>query len=352
MDFQLYLYLLCKLFRMSNQTPWWRKELFFQATLIVVVFLFYSFDRDDPLIELTKFAFFSSYVVASMLINYALLDRFLYRKKYLWFFIWMTVILISVIAVEELVWEKLFYPDTRGKNFSNVIYTMLDVLPPIMILSGFKLAWDAISRQKELDEVKLRAKESELQHLKSQINPHFLFNNMNNLYALAIEESPKTPTVILALSDFLRYTLYDCNAEYVSINKEIEHLRNFIDLNQLQMEGRGKVRFEHNLLGAGYRIAPLLLLVFIENAFKHSTSSQTRDIEIYIDLEVKEDGRLHFVCKNSFQAESNIVSLSKGIGLANVRKRLNLLYSGDHDLSISRNDNEFKVDLKIKLTRR
>lgn len=327
----------------------WPSELLFQLVLIVIVFLFYSFDKNDPLIEEHEIVFFLPYVIAAMVVNYVLLDRFLYKKNYIAFFFWFFVLISLVIVIEEGLLEKIYYPDTRGKHIPNIFFNLLDVLPPIIILSGFKFAWDAVIKQKELDEVKLQAQEGELQLLKSQINPHFLFNNLNNLYAHAIENSSKTPEIILALSDFLRYTLYECKAKYVSIDKEIEQLGNFIHLNEMHLEGRGKVTFSSEIEGSGFKIAPLLLMVFVENAFKHSTSSQTDDIEIKVFLKVNSTGQLHFECSNSFQEQSNTENLSKGIGLKNVKKRLSLLYPKRHILKINSEEELFKVSLDIQL---
>ncbi len=345
----LYLYLLDKAFIMFKIQYRWSKELLFQLVLIFIVFLFYSFDKNDPLIEEHEIVFFSTYVTAAMIVNYILLDRFLYKKKYIGFFFWFFVLISIVIVIEEGVLEKIYYPDTRGKYIPNIFFNLLDVLPPIIILSGFKFAWDAVIKQKELDEVKLKAQESELQLLKTQINPHFLFNNLNNLYAHAVEKSGKTPEIILALSDFLRYTLYECKARYVSINKEIEQLENYIQLHEMHLEGRGKVSFTSDIDGPGFQIAPLLLMVFIENAFKHSTSSQSDSIEIDIDLRVNNNGQLTFACSNTFQEQSNTESLSKGIGLKNVKKRLNLLYPKQHELIINSEKELFKVNLEIQL---
>ena len=327
----------------------WSTELLFQLILIIIVFLFYSFDKNDPLIEEHEIVFFSTYVAAAMVVNYILLDRFLYKKNYIGFFFWFFVLISAVIVIEEGVLEKIYYPDTRGKYIPNIFFNLLDVLPPIIILSGFKFAWDAVIKQKELDEVKLKAQESELQLLKTQINPHFLFNNLNNLYAHAVEKSNKTPEIILALSDFLRYTLYECKARYVSINKEIEQLENYIHLHKMHLEGRGKVSFTSDIQETGFQIAPLLLMVFIENAFKHSTSSQSDSIEIAIHLTVNTKGKLTFECSNTFQEQSNTESLSKGIGLKNVQKRLNLLYPKQHTLTITDQKELYQVFLEIQL---
>ncbi len=326
------------------------KELLFHSVVYFIVFLFSSFDRNNPQIEFNELVFFLNYACAASLINFYLFPRFFYQKKYLQFTIYVLLLLTAVLLIEELVIEKIFFPDTRGSRFSNVLYTLIDIIPPIIILSGFKFAWDAVARQKQLDELKIMVKESELQFLKTQINPHFLFNNLNNLYALAVEESKKTPEIILALSSLLRYMLYECKAAYVPLSKEIEQLQNFIDLGEMQIEGRGAVRFTNTIpTEQTFKIAPLILVVFIENAFKHSTSSTTDAIAINIDVSMSTEGTLQFLCKNTFQQVSNTASLSQGIGLQNVKKRLDLIYPNRYQLDISNTETEFTVQLELQL---
>lgn len=327
------------------------QELLFQVLLMLLVFLFFSFDKKDPLIELHEIVFFLNYLVAALIIGYVLLPRFIYRKKYMSFLIYFSMLIAFVIIIEEGVLERIFFVDTKGQNFSELIYNLLDVLPPVIILSGFKLAWDATIKQRQLEELKLRAQESELQFLKSQINPHFLFNNLNNLYAYSLENSPKTPEIILELSSILRYMLYECHEKYVSLHKEIENLRDFIELQKLQIEGRGKIEFRVDDLSAGYQIAPLILVVFVENAFKHSSSSQTSSIVIDIELRVDKNGKLIFTCVNTFNEHSNLDSLSKGIGLENVRKRLEIIYPKLHELKISQSNGLYEVVLTIDLSK-
>lgn len=326
------------------------RELLFHTVVYFIVFLFSSFDRNNPQIEFNELVFFLNYACAASLINFYLFPKYFYKKKYLQFSIYVILLLTAVLLIEELVIEKIFFPDTRGSNFSNVLYTLIDIIPPIIILSGFKFAWDAVARQKQLDELKIMVKESELQFLKTQINPHFLFNNLNNLYVLAVEESKKTPEVILALSSLLRYMLYECKAAYVSLIKEIEQLENFIRLGEMQIEGRGTVTVTNSITKKdNYNIAPLILVVFIENAFKHSASSTTEAITIAIDLSITTEGTLKFLCKNTFQKESNTSSLSQGIGLQNVKKRLDLIYPDQYQLDISNTEMEFRVQLELQL---
>jgi len=265
------------------------------------------------------------------------------------FFILVFLVITAVILIEELILERIYFPDTRGSRFPGVIFTLSQVLPVIIILSGFKFAWDALKRQKEVEELKAAVKDSELQFLTSQINPHFLFNNLNNLYAYAVENSPKTPDIIMELSSVLRYMLYECKEKYVPLSKEVRQLENFVKLNQLQIEERGNINFTCPERKSDYQIAPLILIVFIENAFKHSSASMSSDIQIDINIQLSEDGVLHFCCKNSFQPTTNTDKLSRGIGLQNVKKRLDLLYPDAHDLDIRESNNQYTVKLELQL---
>ncbi len=332
---------------MSVRSPY--LELLFQVVLHLVVFVFYSFDKHEPRIEVQEVAFFINYAIGAFIINYVLL-RYFYAKQYLLFVCLLFLVLTGVILAEEFFLEKIFYPKSRGLVFNGYFMTLLDVIPVITILSGFKFAWDAIRIKKEVDVLKETVRESELQFLKSQINPHFLFNNLNNLYSYAIEQSPKTPTIILELSAVLRYMLYECKEKYVPLTKEIEQLKNFTKLNQLQIEERGEVHFNARHIKEGYKIAPLILSVFIENAFKHSTASQSDQIFIDISIQLSNSGELFFVCKNSFLPQSNTDNLPHGIGLKNVKKRLQLLYPDAHQLDITSENNEFIVQLSLQLS--
>ena len=326
------------------------KEVFFQLLLHIVLFIFFSFDRHNPGIQNHQIAFFINYAIAAFIINYVLLPRFFYQKKYITFFIFLIVIIAGIILMEEFVLEQIYFPDSkRSKYFPGIFYSLLDVMPVIVILSGFKFAWDASKKQHEVDLLKALIKESELQFLKSQINPHFLFNNLNNLYSYAIDNSPKTPNIILELSSVLRYMLYDCKEKYVPLSKEIEHLQNFTKLHELQIEDRGNVTFKTENISSGYVIAPLILTVFLENAFKHSTASQSEDISIDIAIKVTEQGSLQFECINSFRPTTNTDDLSHGIGLQNVKKRLEILYPDAHDLSIEETDTLYSVRLELQL---
>lgn len=326
-----------------------KKELAFQVVLLILVFLFYSFDREKPGFRAHQLAFFSTYVIASAIIGYWLMPRFLYKRKYWQFFGFVFLVVAVVILLEELLLEQIFFAGTRrARSFPGVIFSLLGVLPVITILSGFKFGWDALRKQEQIEALKSTVQESELQFLRSQINPHFLFNNLNNLYSYALEGSSKTPEIILELSGLLRYMLYECKEKFVPLQKEIEQLHNFIKLSKLQIENRGKVHFDAHDIETGYKIAPLILIVFIENAFKHSQAGQTKNIKIDIKLHMK-NNMLHFDCTNNYEPTEGLDAVDTGIGLQNVQKRLQLLYPNRHHLQIQEDGTSYKVNLSMEL---
>jgi len=187
---------------------------------------------------------------------------------------------------------------------------------------------------------------AELQLLKAQVHPHFLFNTLNNIYSFSLENSPKTPGLILKLSSLLSYMLYDCKAEEVLLEKEVEIMKNYIDLEKERYGN--KIEISWNIEGEikDKYIAPLLLLPFLENAFKHGTSEQLEKPWLSVDMSVKQDV---VRCKIA-NSKNEFVPLSKnGIGIQNVKKRLEFLYPGKYELKMNDEGNFFVVSLLVEL---
>lgn len=337
---------------MGSQKKTVKKEWIFQLIVHLLVFHFVIMDHEKGQLKYELYWyqlwFFFNYIWANLLISYVFLPKFFYRKKYLQFGLYSLIVLVGVLFIEEFIIDPLIFPDTRLADLKGVLLSSGKILSVLVALVGTKIAWDSIQRQRELDELKIMVKESELSFLNSQINPHFLFNNLNNLYSYAVEKSPKTPEIILGLSAVLRYMLYECRETTVLLRKEIDHLLNFIQLYELQIEGRGTVEFDIKNIEDSFRISPLILNVFVENAFKHSQSGQSGQIKIAISIRVSESGQLTFICQNNFHP---VDSPNKGIGLENVKKRLNLLYPKQYELKIDQTKDEFYVCLKIKLSK-
>jgi LytS/YehU family sensor histidine kinase len=196
--------------------------------------------------------------------------------------------------------------------------------------------------------VQLRSEklETELKFLRNQTNPHFLFNALNNIYTLTLIKSEKAPDYLLILSDMLRYMLYECNAPRVKLEKEIGYIRHFIDLNLLK-DSRGlNVHFACEEIPENLEIAPMLLIPLVENAFKHSKFEDKAKGWIDINLQVSGES-LHLNVRNSLPGNAHTTDKTGGIGLANVRRQLELIYPNESDLTVEEQDQIFSVTLNI-----
>lgn len=201
-----------------------------------------------------------------------------------------------------------------------------------------------IRNNKIIAEEKLQ---TELRLLKSQINPHFLFNALNNIYSLAYTKSKRAPESILKLSDMLRYVIEDCSREYVTLNSEVEYIGNLIDFYKMKSPGERNVKFTYKIENPDTQIAPLLFVPFIENAFKYSRIEE--DVNGYIIIALEEAGRrLSFTAANSVFAERKILKGS-GQGISNVRQRLEIIYPGRHSLKFEGDELNFNVWMDLEL---
>lgn len=207
-----------------------------------------------------------------------------------------------------------------------------------------------LEQKKLATEIKL--KEAELKLLKAQIHPHFLFNTLNNLYGLTLEKSELAPDLVLRLSDLLDYMLYRCNQPKVSLKNEIENLQNYIQIEQLRYGPKLNLDFQLKGDPDSMEISPMLLLPFVENAFKHGTSKQVSNPFVKIILNIQDED-LSFEIENSktiFSEEEE--NYTQGIGLENVKKRLELLYPEKYKLRILPEETTFKVEFEIKLNKK
>jgi len=202
-----------------------------------------------------------------------------------------------------------------------------------------------IIRNKKMMEEKLQ---TELQLLKAQINPHFLFNALNDIYSLTYLKSEKAPESVLKLADMLRYVLDDCSLEKVPLQGEITYMENLIDFYQMKSPGKRKISFTQVVENKDILIAPMLFIPFIENSFKYSRIEEDKKGSILINLQ-ETSGMLSFTIENSIFQSRAILSGSKK-GIANVKQRLEIIYPGKHTLIMNEKDDGYYVNLEIKLT--
>ncbi len=272
-------------------------------------------------------------------------------SRYLLTFVPVFVVLsILFLKGKQAVLAYYLYPDTwmYSTRFAvNVITSAFFAVVCVGLLRFVEDYFELEARRKELENQQLT---SELQFLRAQVNPHFLFNTLNNLYYLAVNQSGRTPEVIAKLSGMMRYMIYESNHPRVPLDKEIEYIENYLSLERLRLEDNVPITFEVNGHTAGVRIAPLILITFLENAFKHGVSSSAEAPWITVQLDLEHGSCVYRVANGKLKQESKTLHDKSGIGLQNVRRRLALTYPDRHYLRITDTDERYEVVLKLDLT--
>jgi len=206
----------------------------------------------------------------------------------------------------------------------------------------------ALKTNSRLQKVQQEKTDTELVYLRSQINPHFLFNTLNLIYSLTIKKTDEASEAVVKLANMMRYVLYDSDKHYVLLQQEISYIKNYIELQQTRFENAVEVSFDiSGEIKAGQKIAPLIFIPFVENAFKHGVNAEKNSI-IKIHIDVKDES----VSLAVYNRKVNTTVINKdegGVGLTNTKNRLHLLYLGKHELKIENNDKDFSVYLKLYL---
>jgi len=286
-----------------------------------------------------------------------LIPKFFFKKQQIPFSIISVVLLLAypilVFLERRFVIEPYIFSYPEPYSLYNFLTAILVFIAGTFPLAGIKIssfikkeALHHTRMEHDKLETELKLREAELKLLKGQIQPHFLFNTMNNLYSLSLEKSPKTSEVIIKVSDLLRYIIYDCNTEKVSLEKEIEFLKNYIDLEKLRYDKSLKLKAVFNGVTSNKFIAPMILNTFIENSFKHGASKDPENPRIDINLTINDDW-LNFTVFNSKTTDEE--KSPTGIGIENAKRRLQLIYPTRHSLEIVSNRNTFNVFLEIQL---
>ncbi|MEO8173242.1 MAG: sensor histidine kinase [Sediminibacterium sp.] len=268
-------------------------------------------------------------------------------------FTW-TVAALIVSALSCLVLIGLFI--TRMLKHTEFNFFLFTVIC-IFLLSAIVAAIITLLRARVKENIRqtetaLSQSKTELQLLQSQLSPHFLFNTLNNLYGLSISDHSRIPVLLLKLSELLRYSVYDAKEIFVPLQDEIQYLENYIEFEKIRLGERLSLScFFGQVSDPSIVIAPMLLVVFVENAFKHSKNNYSQNIYIEMNFEITA-GKIIFFIKNSFKPGLTVISINKkhsGFGLESVRKRLELLYKQKHTLEIITSDHYFTVKLTLDI---
>jgi sensor histidine kinase YesM len=275
------------------------------------------------------------------------IPKFFYKRKYKEFAL---ANFLSFICIVFITWLSLFQL-IKQSNFNLSGHLLFNVFFFLFFLAAStayrmirdRTKADRIAREKENENLK-----TELSLLRSQASPHFMFNVLNNMVAMARKKSELLEPSLLKFSSLMRYMLYEADEEKVLLEKEIEYLHSYIDLQQQRFGKNVQVNVNFDAVDGNYEIEPMLLIPFVENAFKHGTGMIENAV---IDVQLKaENGNLNFNVKNKYDPASvEIKDKTSGIGLTNVKRRLNLLYGNKHKLTITPKDNWFTVSLQLNL---
>lgn len=285
-----------------------------------------------------------------------LIPKLLFKEKYLRLAIMSLITMILAGFIQRALVYISFIPllgvsDQKATLFdiTEILNHVLNINSVVIIPFAIKLYSYSLEKENSILTLSQEKMKAELQFLRCQIQPHFLFNVLNDLYSMALKKSDNTPEVILKLSELMRYMLQESTEDLVSVEKEVNYIRNYIELERLRYGKRFDVNFKVNGDTIGNNITPLLLLPFVENAFKHSTINEIDKSWISVELNV-DHGELQFKVANSYDpGAKKSQDVSSGIGIRNVKDRLDIIYPERYTLQTDVTANTYASTLKINL---
>jgi two-component system, LytTR family, sensor kinase len=282
---------------------------------------------------------------------YFLLPRYLLPKRYVEFFAWFLAASFVAGIIQRYVSFTFEYPmyypmalQDPFFYFPKIVKMFAGMYPVIFNAVAIKLLKYWYTNQKAQQILTQEKLQAELKFLKTQIHPHFLFNTLNNLYALTLKKSDKAPETVLKLSELINYMLYECRSDQVDLSKEIKFIRNYVDIEKMRYGDKLDVDIRVTGDVGDRKIAPLILLPFVENCFKHGASENLQQSWVKVTVDSHAD---HLVVKVENSKGENGTPREEGIGIQNVKRRLDLLYPGQHELKIMNGEETYLVILSI-----
>ncbi|MEO6813807.1 MAG: histidine kinase [Ginsengibacter sp.] len=319
----------------------------------IIVTIYFTFGYGNPghyKVELFRsLAFLPNHIWLIYIFFYLLIPQFLLKNKLILFFVGLIICLAASLYFSYLINFK--FLGAKGIEIPTKWSFGLSLIGNLTILGiavSIKMLRYWYKQKQEILQTKQEQLTVELQMLKSQIHPHFLFNTLNNLYSLTLEQSKLAAPVVLKLSNLLRYMLYECNSNFVLLEKEIEIMNNYIELERIRYGERLDISVNYSGDIKGKLIAPLLFLPLLENCFKYGISEQIDQCWISVDLHVEND-ELKFKLINSKTNSENGEIAAGGIGLQNVQKRIQLLYGNNYTLKLLPTEDHYTVSLTLNL---
>ncbi len=307
--------------------------LFWALFIFISLFLFSNYHwKENPFLQ-----YFFILLAIVYLNNGFLLPYFVKREMYL-----IYTIIIGLIAFFGTQIYCNFFAQCGCSVMKCLSDYLWQTLVPIVFFSFLWMLYSFLGKQEEIEIIQKEHTEMELQFLKSQINPHVLFNNLNTIYSYSLEKPKEVPHLILMLSDNLKHVLYESNSHKIALQKELDYIDNYIAFQKIRTENIKEIEYITEIEHCDYEIAPLLLINIIENAFKYSATNSKIRIAIIV-----KDAVLECRCENTIKPVKTEEHTTK-IGMQNLKKRLNLLYKNKYELTID-NKKTYRVQLKLEL---
>jgi len=305
---------------------------------------------------LESLIYLPQHMLLSYGIIYFILPAYIFKGKYWQAIMSVFILIVGVGFLSPMIYKFIIVPLRDPQTpikYNTIVDSLMAGLRGSMTVAGFAVAIKLVKLwyQKKIDNDRLEREKlkAELEILKGQLNPHFMFNTLNSIYALALKKSDYTPDAILMLSQLMRYILTECTAFTIELHKEIQALNDYISLEKNRFGNRIDIALNIQTELKNKMIAPLLLLPFIENSFKHGTSEMIEQVWINLDLQVKGDTLKFKLINGKTEVRSRIHNNSPQVGLLNVRRRLELLYPEAHTLILTEDKDIFVVSLTLEL---
>jgi hypothetical protein len=310
-----------------------------------------SFAGESESLPMIPMIILSLTLIGIFYLNYFfLIPRYLLKKKYVKYILYFIMAIGCSIIISSIIFT-IAGVDPAEIDKNNPVVNKIGPIAKanaFLMLGVATIASIALALNKRIKEIEQENHTSQISMLKYQINPHFLFNTLNNIYATSIiDNSPKTAEMIEKLSSMMRYTMKDTQNDYVSLENEFDYITNFIELQKIRLDENIKLILEIQKCEADLKIAPMLLIPFIENAFKHGVNPEEKS-EIKIELSVKSK-ILYLAISNNIVNHQNSIVEKSGLGIANTKKRLELIYPSSYELVFKTDKNIFNVFLKVDL---
>lgn len=331
--------------------PWLLHVIFW--CFVFAMMLIAGADNQTSTLEVIRKLINIAFYILVVYINLGyLIPKFLSQKNFMTYCL-LLLAMVAVFTPIKVLLLYITYDEVDPREF--LIMNQQYIFLLLFLIAGgstvLKIISDWQRHQRDRKDLETQRMQSEIRFLKSQINPHFLFNTLNSLYALTLKKSDKAPEIVIKLSEMMRYMLYECNERRVPLYKEVNYVQNYLDLEQLRQSGQAEITFDVEGNISDQSIAPLIFIPFLENSFKHGINHQLGDGYVHVRMKVLDDKLLlHISNSKPTQPPVPMDKTSGGIGLVNVERRLNLLYPTQYKLDIRDEPKEHIVELSLDLS--